>query len=79
MLQNPATKNVKSIFICHPCKMESHKKKKKKDNLYPGEKSINENKCINTQILKFLGKNIKAAIIIIFPLFKEVEENLRAC
>ena len=54
-------------------------KRKKKDNLYPGEKSINGNKCINTQIVKFLGKNIRAAIIIIFPLFKEVEETLRAC
>lgn len=33
MLQNPATKNVKSIFICHPCKMESHKKKKKRQSI----------------------------------------------
>lgn len=38
MLQNPATKNVKSIFICHPCKMESHKKKKKK-TIYTLEKN----------------------------------------
>ena len=35
ILQNPETKTVKTVVICHPFKMASHKKVKKKKKRQP--------------------------------------------